>query len=191
MMTFAIGGLAFWMSAYFRYSNAPGIGPIGPRTVFGIILAGGGLVSTLIGGIVGDWFRPRFSGSYFLVSGVALMLGFPVMLLMLWTPYPLKWVFIFLAVFLCFFNTGPTNTILANVTHSSLRASAFALNILIIHALGDALSPPLIGWISDRSNLDVGFVIVSVSMLAGGAFWLMGARYLQSDTALAQTRLPS
>ena len=190
MMTFAIGGLAYWMPEYLEQSNAPDVGPLGPRTAFGGITAVAGLISTLAGGIIGDWLRPRFSGSYFLVSGAALILGFPMVLLVLWTGYPWTWVFIFFAVFFLFFNTGPTNTILANVTHPSMRASAFALNILVIHAFGDAISPPLIGWISGKDRLDRGFIVVSLAMLVGGVFWLLGARFLQRDTELAPTRLP-
>lgn len=191
MMTFAIGGLAFWMPEFLDKTDAPDIGPVGPRTFFGIITVVAGIVSTMTGGMLGDWLRPRFSGAYFLVSGFALMLGFPMILLVLWAPYPWTWVFIFLSVFFLFFNTGPTNTILANVIHPSMRASAYALNILIIHAFGDAISPPLIGWISGRENLDRGFMVVSLSMLVGGVLWLMGTKYLKQDTDAAPTRLPT
>jgi MFS transporter, Spinster family, sphingosine-1-phosphate transporter len=191
MMTFAIGGLAYWMPAYLKQTKAAPVGPLDPVTLFGAITAVAGLISTLAGGMAGDWLRTRFSGSYFIVSGIALILGFPMMLLVLSVDYPGKWVFIFLAVFLLFFNTGPTNTILANVTHPSMRASAFALNILLIHILGDAISPPLIGRISGKDHLDRGFFVVSLAMLVGGIFWLLGARYLQRDTERAPTRLPT
>jgi hypothetical protein len=100
-------------------------------------------------------------------------------------------VFVFFGVFFLFFNTGPTNTILANVTHPSMRASAFALNILIIHALGDAISPPLIGWISGKEHLDRGFTVVSIAMLIGGVLWLIGAKFLQGDTEKGPTELPA
>jgi MFS family permease len=188
-MTFAIGGLAYWMPAYLDETGATGLGPLGPRTLFGAITALAGLIATLLGGLAGDWLKPRFSGSYFLVSGAAMLMGFPLLLCFLYAPYPLAWVFVFLAVFCLFFNTGPTNTILANVTHPSIRASGFALNILVIHALGDAISPPIIGAIADDSSLHAGFVVVSLFMLVGGILWLCGARYLERDTALAPTRL--
>jgi MFS family permease len=191
-MTFAIGGLAYWMSAYLEQRGAAGLGPLGPRTLFGLITAIAGLLATLLGGLAGDWLRSRWSGSYFLVSGAAMLLGFPMMLLVLWTPFPLTWLFIFLTVFCLFFNTGPTNTILANVTHPAVRASAFALNIFIIHLLGDVISPPIIGWVRDHSEgrrLDNGFFLVSTMMLAAGLFWLWGSRYLERDTALAPLRL--
>jgi MFS family permease len=195
-MTFAIGGLAWWMPDYLKENNVPALGGIGPRTVFGIITALAGLFATLLGGLAGDWLRPRFSGSYFLVSGLAMLLGFPMLLCFLAAPFPVAWVFVFLTVFCLFFNTGPTNTILANVTHPSERASGFALNIFIIHAFGDAISPPVIGHIADqkdllifgRGGLEAGFIVVSLLMLVGGVLWLWGTRYLERDTKVAPLR---
>jgi MFS transporter, Spinster family, sphingosine-1-phosphate transporter len=127
-----------------------------------------------------------------MLAGFVFFLLFLFAKTMLWA-----WVLMFLAVFCLFFNTGPANTILANVTHPSMRASAFALNIFVIHALGDAISPPIIGYIAGVSRgaetattgLTAGFLAVSVMILVGGVLWLWGARYLQKDTALAPTRL--
>jgi len=180
-MTFAMGGIAFWMPRYVYKER--GWGELSDvNMVFGGIVVVSGLAATLLGGLAGDKLRVRFSGSYFLVSGIAMILGFPFVLLVLYLPFPLSWVFVFLACFCLFFNTGPTNTILANVTHPSVRASAFALNIFIIHALGDAISPPIIGLINGYSNMFVGFLVVSFMFLLGGVVWLWGARYLERDT---------
>jgi MFS family permease len=191
-MTFAIGGIAWWMPDFLLQRGVEDVGPLGPRLVFGAITAVAGLLATLSGGIAGDMLRSRFSGSYFLVSGIALMAACPMILLVVWAPFPLAWLFVFLAVFCLFFNTGPTNTILANVTHPSVRASAFAVNILVIHLLGDVISPPIIGLIADHSadgRVDNGFVLVSFLALVGGLLWLWGTRFLARDTALAPTRL--
>ena len=156
-----------------------------PRTFFGVETAVAGLIATLSGGAAGDWLRGRYPGSYFLVSGAGLLVAAPCTLGFLLAPFPLAWVFVFLAVFFLFFNTGPSNTILANVTHPSMRATGFALNILVIHTLGDAISPPVVGAIADRWSLTAGFVVVSAFMLLGGLLWLWGARYLERDTAAA------
>ncbi|MBV9126223.1 MAG: MFS transporter, partial [Planctomycetes bacterium] len=166
----------------------PSLGKI--SMIFGAIVVVSGLGATLLGGVMGDALRSRFAGSYFLVSGVSMLLGFPLVLLVLWATSPLAvWIFIFLAVFCLFFNTGPTNTILANVTPAAIRSSAFAVNIFLIHLLGDAISPVIIGGIADFSNKKVAFAVVSAIILVGGVLWLWGARYLQRDTQLAPTRL--
>jgi hypothetical protein len=105
-------------------------------------------------------------------------------------------VVVFFAVFCLFFNTGPSNTALANTTPPAIRASAFAINILIIHLFGDAISPGIIGTIRDHArpihghpDLRWGFVAVSGMMLIGGVLWLWGMRYLDADTEAAPRRL--
>jgi len=179
-MTFAMGGIAFWIPYYLE--TRPGA-PAESTLIFGGITVVAGLSGTLLGGLVGDRLRGRFPGSYLLVSGVAMILGFPIFLGVLQAPFPWIWVLIFLTVFCLFFNTGPTNTVLANVTRPSMRAAAFALNILVIHALGDVISPVVIGFLSDWfHNLGKAFVVVALMFLIAGGLWLAGARHLQGDT---------
>ncbi|HLN30724.1 MAG TPA: MFS transporter [Gemmataceae bacterium] len=198
-MTFALGGMAFWMPRYILLEKSGISADAAPDVVasklgginftFGIIVVVSGLVATLLGGIAGDRLRDRFPGSYFLVSGFSMIIGFPMVLLVLTMPEPWCWIFIFIACFCLFFNTGPTNTALANVTHPAIRSTAFALNILVIHALGDAISPAVIGYIASVWNMNAGLFVVSLAILVGGILWLWGAKYLAHDTELAPTRL--
>ena len=96
LMTFAIGGIAVFMPTYLtEVRHLPGAKS---GLIFSVILAVG-LTATLVGGIVGDKLRAKIPGAYFLVSAAGLLTGFPLLLLMLKTPFPLAWVFLFLAVF--------------------------------------------------------------------------------------------
>ena len=74
---------------------------------------------------------------------------------------------------------------MANVSPTKVRATAFALNILVIHLLGDAFSPPLVGWIAGRTNMNTAFLIVSATMVLASVFWFCGMRHLDRDTARA------
>ena len=178
-MTFALGGLAFWTPAYLQYRHQP------PTAIvtFGLITVVAGLVSTLLGGVVADRLRKRIPGSYFLVSGMGMLLAFPLFLGVLYTPFPLAWVFMFCAIFFVFLNTGPSNTALANVSPPAVRATAFALNIFVIHLLGDAAAFPTIGYIGGHANMHVAFLVVCGMMAVSGLIWLLGMRYLPADTA--------
>jgi MFS transporter, Spinster family, sphingosine-1-phosphate transporter len=182
-MTFALGGLAFWMSAYLIFRKQP---PELGTPIFGGITVVAGLLSTLLGGVMADRLQKRFAGSYFLVSGVGMLAAFPFLIAMLYTPFPLAWVFLFGAVFFVFLNTGPSNAALANVVRPQIRAAAFALNILIIHLLGDALSPPLLGAVAGHYDMNVAFLVVSAAMLISGVIWIFGMKYLASDTAAVE-----
>jgi MFS transporter, Spinster family, sphingosine-1-phosphate transporter len=188
-MTFAIGGISMWMPYYLQKQR--GVSAWESAVLFGGIVALAGLTATLAGGIAGDKLRRRFPGSYFLVSGTAMMLGFPLFLATLYVPVAWIWPLIFMTLFCLFFNTGPTNTILANVTHPSMRAAGFAVNILVIHALGDVTSPVVVGLLNDYFGHDMNksFLVVGVMFLVAGVAWLFGMRHLQRDTELAPTRM--
>jgi len=177
-MTFALGGIAFWMPAYLQFRQQPA----SSRVLLGAITVVAGLISTIVGGVLGDRLRARFAGSYFLVSAIGMLIAFPLFLAMLYTPFPIAWVLFSGAVFFVFLNTGPSNTAVANVSLPSVRATAFAVNILIIHLFGDATSPPLIGLIAGHTNMNIGFFVVSAMMLVSGLFWLAGMKSLPGDT---------
>ena len=179
-LTFAIGGLSVWAPTYIHEDRGQPLAQT--DLIFGGILVVAGFTSTLFGGWLGDTLRTRWPGSYFIVSGIGMLLGFPMTIAMLYTPFPAAWVLVFLAIFFLFMNTGPSNTALANVTPPSMRATAFAMNILVIHLFGDALSPWLIGWIKDRGTWNEGFFTVSMAMLVAGIIWLTSSRALVRDT---------
>lgn len=183
-MTFAIGGIGFFLPRYLN--EVKGVELKFAGSISGVIVASGGLVATIVGGLTGDALRKKYAGAYLLVSGMGMLIGFPLFLAVLLLPAPYFWPALVLAVFFLFFNTGPSNTALANVTRPSVRATAFAVNILVIHALGDAISPFIIGFVGRYHGMQAGFAVVSVMMLVSGVIWLWGAKYLAADTAAAE-----
>jgi MFS family permease len=178
-MTFALGGLGFWVAEYLHSRGQP---PSATQT-FGALIVGAGLLSTLVGGWIGDRLRGKIAGSYFLVSGLGMVLACPLFIAMLYTSFPRAWWFMGSAVFLLFLNTGPSNTALANVALPKIRVTAFALNILVIHALGDVLAFPTLGYIAGHTSWTVAFLFVSGVMFISGLFWFAGMKFLGRDTA--------
>jgi len=184
LMTFVQGGLGFWVPAYLRYRHqSPAVG----MTIFGLITVVAGLVSTLLGGVIADKLRSRFPGSYFWVSGVGMLIACPFFIATLYLPFPAAWVAMFFAIFFLFLNTGPSNTALANVSLPAVRATAFAVNIFVVHALGDVQAFWLLGYIGGHTNMHVAFLVVSGIIFASGLTWLLGVKYLPTDTAAVET----
>ena len=54
-MTFAIGGIGFWVAAYLQFRGQPQ----SSTKFFGLIIVVAGLGSTLLGGWAGDRLQPR------------------------------------------------------------------------------------------------------------------------------------
>jgi phosphoribosylaminoimidazole-succinocarboxamide synthase len=80
------------------------------------------------------------------------------------------------AQLLMFLSTGPINASIMNLVLPNQRASAVALEIFAIHLLGDAISPYLIGAISDASSLAQAVKIVPIAVVLSGVLWGWAAR---------------
>src|ERR1700745_2846001 len=185
LMTFVVGGLGFWVPAYLRFRNqSPEVG----MTIFGLITVVAGLVSTLVGGVIADKLRSRLAGSYFWVSGIGMLIACPIFVVALYIPFPAAWIALFLAIFFLFLNTGPSNTALANVSLPAVRATAFAVNIFVIHAFGDVQAFWLLGYIGGHTNMHVAFLFVSGIIFLSGLAWLVGVKYLPADTAAVESQ---
>ena len=180
--TYAVGGISYWMPTYLHQER--GI-PLEQATFrFGLVTVVAGIAGTLIGGVLGDKLSRRLPGAYFLVCGVGMLLAFPAFYTALVHPSPaVYWAAIALAELFLFLNTGPSNTILLNVTMPRVRTAAVAFNVLIIHALGDVLSPVIMGHVADSSSLGDAFLSTVGVVLLSGVLWLVGVPFLGRDTA--------
>src|SRR4029078_5341910 len=123
------------------------------------------------------------SRSCLLISEIGMLTGFRIFVVTLYIPFPAAWITMFVAIFFLFLNTGPSNTALANVALPAVRATAFAANIFVIHALGDVQAFWLLGYIGGHTNMRVAFLFVSGIIFLSGVVWLIGVKYLPADKA--------
>ena len=179
-MTFAVGGLAAWVPTYLV--RIRGMGLAEANLIFGLLTLVSGLGGTIAGGWLGDRLLPRLPTAYFLVSGVGLALSVPCAAAVILLD-DRTWVLaaIFLAEVFIFLNTGPLNAIIANVSRSQVRATAYAVNIFVIHALGDAISPALVGVVSDQVGLAAAFWIAPGALALAALFCFWGMRTYAED----------
>ena len=70
-----------------------------------------------------------------------------------------------------------------------MRATAFAVNIFVVHALGDVQAFWLLGYIGGHANMHVAFLFVSGIILLSGLVWITGVKYLPADTAAVERAL--
>jgi len=186
MMTFTVGGLALWMPSYLERVHGMEQGPA--NLLFGGITVVAGICGTLVGGALGDRMQARSAGGYFKLSGIGLLACSPFVVLMTllgWLPG--VFIVVFVAELLLFLNTGPLNAALVGCVPVQMRGSAFAVNILCIHAFGDALSNLLLGVISDAATpllgsaaagLSVAVGVTAIPVALGGIVLLRGARWI-------------
>jgi MFS family permease len=179
-MTFALGGMAQWMPTFLNRIH--GLSVERGNLLFGGLTVVAGIIGTLVGGWLGDYFQKKRPDGYLLVSGWGFILGIPATLLALTaTNLTAALTGIFLAELCLFLNTGPLNTVIVNVTCHDMRAMAFAANIFVIHALGDAISPTFIGFLSDRWGLGNALLSTVVAIGVAAVFCFICGRKVTAD----------
>jgi predicted MFS family arabinose efflux permease len=175
LYTFAVGGLQVWIPTFLN--RVRGVPVESAGVVFGIIVAFNGIVAVLIGGWLGDRMLKRRHGAYYTLSGLAMLAAVPFMVLAICTSGPWMFPLMFVAVFLLLIGTAPSNGAVVNAVSARIRSTALALNLFVIHLLGDAFSPWLIGAISDRTSLFTAFSVTFVAATLSGAVMMYGARF--------------
>jgi len=175
MMVFSLGGISNWMPTFLHRFAGMSVGTAG--TVLGGITVIDGIAGTLLGGWIAQrWLRTDARALY-LLSAWSMFLTLPLAALVFFGPPAWAIPALFAAEFFLFLNTGPLNAAILNSVSSAVRSSAIALNLLLIHLLGDAPSPKIIGMISDKSNLRLGLGLTLVSLILSGILLFAGARF--------------
>ena len=174
-MTYSLGGIQVWMPQ-FLYSDRH-YSLESANFLFGIIIVVDGILAALIGGWLGDYLLPRMKSSYYLVSAASMLLGVPAMIVALFVKGPVMVPAIFVAAFFLLLNTSPLNAAVINSVGGHIRATALAVNIFVIHILGDVPSPTMMGWVADRHSLQAAFVLPIVAMVISSAILFYGMKF--------------
>jgi MFS family permease len=176
MYTFAMGGLQQWMPTFL--SRVRSIPLHQANDIFSKMTGFNAIVATLIGGWIGDRLLKRYFGAYYTFSGWAMLVAVPLMVMAIYATGRPMLPAMFVAEFFLLINTGPLNAALVNSVDAKIRSTALAVNVVVIHLLGDVPSPPIIGWISDKtSSLQTGFCVTFVAAALSGLILVYGARH--------------
>jgi sugar phosphate permease len=174
-MTYSLGGIQVWMPQFLNTERHYSLEAA--NFMFGIIIVIDGILAALIGGWLGDYLLPKIKSAYYLVSATGMLLGIPVMTVALFSKGRVMIPAIGVAAFFLLLNTAPLNAAVINSVGAHIRATALAVNIFIIHILGDVPSPTMMGWIADRKSLQASFVLPIIAMGISSAILFYGMRF--------------
>ena len=213
-VTFTTGAFANWAPAF--YQRVRGMPENKTGLIIGVLTAIAGLLGIAIGMWLPDLLQRRTRRAYLLWAGLVTFLAVPFGLGSIVDPESrTALTMLFAAMVLMASTLGPCNTVPANVVPANRRAAGYALNIFLIHLLGDISSPILIGMVSDRlgrpdvtesalgrllsalgaspvmtptgpKNLTAGMLLVIPMLAVGAVFFLKGARHLGPDADRAR-----
>ncbi|MGB8480572.1 MAG: MFS transporter [Acidobacteriaceae bacterium] len=183
MMVFTLGGISVWMPTFlYRYAH---VSLAGASQILGAITVVDGILGTWLGGWLAQRWLRRNKAALYLLSAWSMLLAAPFAVLVFYGPRATMVPCLAIAEFLLFLNTGPLNAAIVNAVDATIRSTAIAIELFIIHALGDAPSPRIIGWVSDHSSLREGLAITLITLLLSAILIFAGAKYAPEIDAAA------
>jgi MFS transporter, Spinster family, sphingosine-1-phosphate transporter len=193
---FTLGAFATWAAVLLIRDK--GMSENKANILLGIVVLMGGTIGTFGGGWIADRLVTKFKSAYFLICGVGSLLGIIPTLFALGSDTPYVYVpSIFFTVLLLFIGNAPINAIVINSVPIHMRATAVALNIVVIHVCGDAISRATIGVIADSLKagrltslssfassigieptqyISIAMIITPIALVISTLFFFWGAR---------------
>lgn len=175
MVTFMVGGISWWMPSFLQRFH--GDTPSSAGFTVGAITAATGFLGTMAGGVWAQRWMRRDHSALYKVPAVSALLTVVPTLVLFFGPHSTMLPALAAAEFLIFLGTGPINAAILNAVSARMRATALAGELLMIHAIGDAPSPRIIGWVSDHSDLRYGLAVTVIALFVAAAVLFRGARY--------------
>ncbi len=187
MVTFAVNGLIAWAATFMARVHGFTVADIGRE--FGIWGLAGGALGALVGGRLADRLQERWPGGRVLISGIGFVLGGPVCAVLILV-HDVSWFvpLIFTTYFFYTWYNGPLAAVILDVVPAPVRSSVLGAFVLFSHLAGDALAPPLVGAISDKThNLRAAMLVLPVAGLVGGLVILVALRTVARDMGRVKT----
>eukprot|EP00929_Paragymnodinium_shiwhaense_P023370 TRINITY_DN14644_c0_g1_i5.p1 TRINITY_DN14644_c0_g1~~TRINITY_DN14644_c0_g1_i5.p1 ORF type:complete len:458 (-),score=39.75 TRINITY_DN14644_c0_g1_i5:127-1500(-) len=176
---FAVGGLAEWYNSFVVRYESVALEDAGLR--LGAVTVVAGIGGTMLGSWTASYFEKRIRSAFFLVSAMYAVPGAIFCYLAVNLLHSdLISLFCLLMTEVCAFtHMAPLRAATITVVPVSLRARSSGLQILLTHVLGDVISPPLVGLISDATgSLQTGLQLCWMAFLLSGFYWWLAYRFL-------------
>ena len=173
-----------WLPSYFNryYGLAPD--HAGVKTAVVVMLGGLGALAC---SMLADRLSRRMPSARLIVPAIAALLTTVLMCIAFGAlpPGPLQYALIMAGAVVMAGSVGPTDAVVIDVTHPSLRATAVSVLSLTRNLFGLAGGPLLTGALSDRFGLQFAMGVVPVFGLLAAVLFFRAARTYPADLEAA------
>ena len=185
---FVTTALLTWLPTYFEKTRGVPQDRAGQMASFVMMLA---IVGAPLGGILNDrWRRTRenarllFPAITTLVS--AILLFFCLMFFKGTVQYAVLLIF---GITVLMFISG-ASAVTQDVVHPGLRATSYAIAVVVQNLLGASMAPIVLGKIYDKTNIETAVMSLPFVLLLGSAlFWLGSRKYTDDLKKVAKIEL--
>jgi fucose permease len=154
---------------------------------FGLIALAGGVGGALTGGRLADRLMARWRGGRVLFSGIGFLIGAPLCTALILVSNLTAFAVLLLLTYFCYtLYNGPIAAVLLDVVPAAVRSSVLGAFVLFSHLAGDAMAPPLVGYISDIAGLRTAMLALPAAGLLGGLLIMVALRTVGRDMERVQ-----
>ena len=178
-IVFVTTALLVWLPKFFQVTS--GMDPKKAGSLAGAVMMLA-LVGAPLGGYIIDRWRKTMPTAQMFYPAISTLLSALLLFLALYVfrgTLQLVTLFIF-GIFIMQFISGAA-AVTQDVIHPGLRATSYAIAVLVQNLLGSFTAPIALGRISDLTNIQTAVSILPFSLLLGGLLFLIGARYYIKD----------
>ena len=181
LVAFSIGAFNHWLPLYLHRVKQLSVAEA--SFWFGVLSASGGVLGVISGGLVGDFLARRTPAGHLITIAAGFLLAAPAGIVMILAQDPAVFLpALFFAVGFLVLYIGSVNAVIHNVVHPTLRATAVAIFVFVINLGGAALSPAIVGLVSDRrQSLQTAMLMLPVLVFFAGLIALAAATVVGSD----------
>uniref|UniRef100_A0A0K0FUJ1 Protein spinster (inferred by orthology to a D. melanogaster protein) n=1 Tax=Strongyloides venezuelensis TaxID=75913 RepID=A0A0K0FUJ1_STRVS len=207
---FCVGALGFWAPTFVEYAYRMQTSShiisdavkASISLIFGMITCGAGIIGVIFGSTIAEMWRDGKYGinplpyADAMVCAIGSLVSVPFLyftLIILKYNIPISWILCFIGITSMCMNWSVNADMVMYTVTSNRRSTATAFQTLVSHALGDAISPYVIGMISDAisgdsadpamrfHSLQYAFFLPNIFCVFSGAFFLLSTFHVERD----------
>jgi predicted MFS family arabinose efflux permease len=179
LQLFVVGSVLAWFPSYLNRYYHMNTDKAGMLSALIVLIGGGGMI---LCGMLSDRLcrnapdrKIALAIAYCLISGLLLGVAFYL------PPGALQLTLISMGMLVASGTCGPAGAMVANLTHPSVHATAFAVLALANNILGLAPGPLVTGMLADAVSLDHAFQIIPLMAVASALVFWYGKRHYHRD----------
>src|SRR4030042_6333228 len=176
---FTTTALITWLSTYFQNVQGMPMDTAGGKASIVMVLA---VVGAPLGGYLTDSWRKKQANARLLLPAISTFMTAVLLFIALYLfKGTIQYVFLLLmGVCIMFFISGAA-AVTQDVIHPGLRATSYAVAVVIMNLIGSSTAPIVIGKLYDIYNIKTAISILPFILIVGSILFYLGSRYYVRD----------
>jgi len=178
-VVFVTTSLITWLSTYFQAMRGLPQDKAGTMASAVMVLA---LVGAPLGGIITDRWRKRRINSRLLVPSISTLISALLLFaaLFFFSGLIQYILLLIMGITIMVFISG-ASAVTQDVIHPGLRATSYAIAVVIQNLLGSSMAPLVIGRLYDKSSIQHALSVLPFVLLLGSVLFYLGSRHYEKD----------